>query len=118
MMATTTGAPPPYLSDTVAQVGTGMVAPVFCEVGAQLDPGQSIDPASVTAVLTERDTGAAVPAAIAAAPTVSGTKLVQVVDGSALAATHTYLLTFRYAPTPPDAVGEKLPAIQPIYCAL
>jgi hypothetical protein len=47
---------------------------------------------------------------------VSGTRLVQTVTGSALAAGHAYWLTFTYAPTPPDVVGEQMMAMQPVVC--
>jgi hypothetical protein len=110
------GVVPPYVGQPQAQVGTGMVASVYCDVALQLDAGQSISPTGIVATLTEQTTGAVVTGALAGSPAVSGTRLVQTVTGSALAAGHAYWLTFTYAPTPPDVVGEQMMAMQPVVC--
>ena len=106
----------PYVSDTIASVGTKMVAAVFTDVAAQLDSGQAISPTGITSVLTTQLTGIVVTGALSGAATISGTKLVQVVTGSALTPQAKYWLTFSYGPTPPDTVGERMMAMQQINC--
>lgn len=106
---------PPYVGTPTAQVASGMEVNVYLDVAAALGTGQSVA-AIQSAKLTDSTTGADVTAtSCVGSPTVSGTKLVQVVK--ALTPGHGYLLTFLWTMTPPDFTGEQLEGIQPIQCA-
>lgn len=105
---------PPYVGDVPARVGSKMEVNVYIDVAAALGTGQSVA-AIQSATLTDSTSGTDVTAtSCVGSPTVSGTKLVQVVH--ALTPGHNYLLTFLWTMAPPDFTGEQLEAIEPVIC--
>lgn len=105
---------PPYVGDVPARVGSKMEVNVYIDVAAALGSGLSVA-AIQSATLLDRTTDVDVTAtSCVGAPTVSGTKLVQVIH--ALTPGHNYLLTFLWTLTPADFTGEQLEAIQPVIC--
>ena len=106
---------PPYVGTPTAQVGSRMEVNVYLDVAAALGSGQTVA-AIQSATLTDSTSGADVTAtSCVGSPTVSGTKLIQVVKS--LTPGHNYLLTFLWTMTPADFTGEQLEGIQPIQCA-
>lgn len=108
------GVQPPYYGQPAAQVASGMEVNVYVDVAQALGTGQSVAAVQSTA-LTDQESGQDVTAtSCVGAPTIAGTRLVQVVRS--LVAGHSYLLTFAYTLTPADFTGEQLIAVQPIVC--